>query len=276
MDIAGPFFSWEFPWRPPDLRRFTRTAQFRELQSAAANWIELQFAHIQAEATWLAPASRLVSDYCVVFGTRCRRSWNIGTMLQVGFWPAAWVRCQRQVAVAYGFDGAIASQLLDLMRVLERAGWQPCIQTRRGMVDPTPIRSITGHDGAAIGHWVVPHRQHDNSEPPQFVVTGPGESGMRVCGIHVVWATRTEPGHAVLGPVLPPPLDAPTRERKGSYQPVEFSGAPLPADIGEFAASAFEHHEHAVGVMIELGYYENRATTTRPHRLPKRLLPKLW
>jgi hypothetical protein len=78
MGIAGPIFSWEFPWRSPDLARFTRTAQFRELQSAAASWIELQFARIQDETTWLAPASKMVSDYCIISGIRFRRSWTIG------------------------------------------------------------------------------------------------------------------------------------------------------------------------------------------------------
>jgi hypothetical protein len=276
MDIVGPLFVWELPWRPPDLRHFIRTAEFRELQSAAASWIELQFAHIQAEATWLDPAGRLVSDYCTVFGTRCRRSWDISTILGVGLWPVAWVRCQRQVAVVYGFDGAIASQILGLVRVMERAGWQPYLQTRRGMVDPVPIRSITGHNGAAIGHWAGPHPRQENREPPQFAVVGPRERSSQVCQVHVAWATRTDPGHTVLHPVFPPPHDAQTRERRGFYQPVEFSGMALPADIGEFAASAFERHEHAVGLMIELGYYENRATTTRPHALRKRLVPKLW
>jgi hypothetical protein len=273
VGFAGPVFSWNFPWRPADLRRFARTAQFRELQSAARNWIELQFGRVEAEAAWLAPAARLVSDYSTISATSCRRTMDIGKILAVRFGTAASVRCQRQVAVVYGFDGAMADQILDLMRVLERAGWQPCLQTRRHMVDPKPIRSIPGHDGAAIGHWTG-DKQHDDTEPPQLMLIGPRESGGAPCRVHVVWTTRTHPAHTTLDPVWPPPHAA--RQPTASYYPLEFSGALLPADISEFAAPALERHEHAVALMIELGYYVNRETTTGPHGLPKRLMPKLW
>jgi hypothetical protein len=118
-----------------------RTAQFRELRSAAAGWIDLQFAHIEAEAPDLVRADRLGSDY--------------GT-----------------------FSGTPRQQL------------------------------------------------------------APG--------------------------------------RTAGYQPLEFSGALPPVAVSEFAAYAPQRHEHAVAVMIELKYYDNRKTATRPHRLPKRLRPKFW
>lgn len=78
----GPLFKWNLPWRHPDLRRFTRAAQFCELHSAAETWIEQQFARVQAEAAWLAPADRLVSDYGTISGRPCRSSWDIGGLLK--------------------------------------------------------------------------------------------------------------------------------------------------------------------------------------------------
>lgn len=270
VDFTGPFFEWNFPWRPPDLRRFARTPQVGGLRSAADNWIELKFARIQAEASWLAPAAaRLVNEYCVITGTNHRRSVDIGSLLGVGFGTAACVRCERQVAVAYGFDGAPADRILDLMRILEQEGWQPRLQTRRHMTDPQfPIRWVPGHSGAAIGNW------HGDSEPPGFAVVGPRESAALPCRVHVVWTTRSHPSHTTLDPVFPPRYGP--REVTPSYLPLEFSGAVLPTDISEFAAPALEQHEHAVAVMIELGYYENRRTAERLHRVPRRLKPKLW
>lgn len=107
-----------------------------------------------------------------------------------------------------------------------------------------------------------------------LMLIGPRESGGAPCRVHVVWTTRTHPAHTTLDPVWPPPHAA--RQPTASHQPLEFSGALLPADISEFAAPALERHEHAVALMIELGYYVNRETTTDSHRLPKRLMPKLW
>jgi hypothetical protein len=64
MGFVGPFFSWNVPWRSPDLRRFARTAQFRELQSAAGTWIELlrepRDDHTPAPPAWTAHAEAVV------------------------------------------------------------------------------------------------------------------------------------------------------------------------------------------------------------------------
>jgi hypothetical protein len=107
MGPIGPLFSLDFPWRPPDLRRFARTAQFRGLRSGAATWIGQQFALLQAGAAWLDPAGSLVSDYGIVCGTSRRRARDLGGALRFRFGVCAQVRYQRQVAVAYGFDGAL-------------------------------------------------------------------------------------------------------------------------------------------------------------------------
>lgn len=274
MGPIGPLFRMDFPWRPPDLRRFARTAQFRGLRSDAAAWIGQQFALLQTGAAWLDPAGSLVSDYGIVCGTSCLLARDLGGVLRFRFGVCAQVRCQRQVAVAYGFDGALDERIAGLMQVLEQAGWeQPSPQTRPHMTGPAPVRPVPGRTGAAITSWGTPRGEHHGG-PPQLVVDRRNVAGGAPCRVHVVWTTRARPADITLDAVWPPPRAA--RERTASYQPLEFSGPLLPAGIGEFAAPALREHEHAVAVMIELGYYVNRETATRPHRLPKRLMPRLW
>jgi hypothetical protein len=258
------------PWRRPDLDRFAQTASFRELRSAAADWIDLQFADLEAEAAGLVRADRSVSDYGTIFGTSYRREIRLLANLRWCLGPAAWVRYQRQVAVAYGFDGGLPDQILDVVRILERAGWQPHLQTSRGGVDLTPIRSVPPGSGAALAPWEPP-RGHGGG-PPQLVLGRPGEPTTALCQASLIWATRGEPSRLTVDPVLPAHQQR-AGGRTTGYQPLEFSGALLPAVVSEFAAAALERHRHAVAVLIELEYYENRTTSTRPHRLPRRLRP---
>jgi hypothetical protein len=184
----NPVWRLHGPWRRPDLGRFAQTASFRELRSAAAGWIDLQFADLEAEAAGLVRADRSVSDYGTIFGTSYRREIRLLANLRWCLGPAAWVRYQRQVAVAYGFDSPLPDQILDVVRILERAGWQPHLQTSRGGVDLTPIRSVPPGGGAALAPWEPPPGH--SGGPPQLVLGRPGEATTALCQASVVWAAR--------------------------------------------------------------------------------------
>jgi hypothetical protein len=275
MGLATPLFNWNFPWRPPDLCRFTRTSQFRELRSAAGAWIEQEFARIQAEAPWLIPANRLVSDYGTVFGWPCRSSWD-GGLWGVRFGVSANIRFQRQVAVAYGFDDAVADQIPRLVKVLQQGGWErPRLWLDRPLTSPIPVLWVPEPSGDVVAHWQVPPRRDDLAQPPLIVIPGPHTSGWPPCQTHMVWTTRDQPARITLDPAFPPDPRAP-RRRKANYQPLEFRGARPTASVAQFARPALEQHENAVAIMIELGYYVNQETATPAHQLPKKLIPALW
>jgi len=237
MGPMGPLFSRDFPWRPPDLRRFAaRTAQFRGLRSDAATWIGRQFALLQAGTAWLDPDGGLVADYGIVCGTSCLRARDLGGVLRFRFGVCAQVRYQRQVAVAYGFDGALDDRIAGLLQVLEQVGWErPSAQTRPHMTGPAPVRPGPERGGAAIADWGTPRGEHDGG-PPQLVVDRRNLAGGAPCRVHVVWTTRARSADITLDAVWPPPRAA--RERTASYQPLEFSGPLLPAGISEFAEPA--------------------------------------
>jgi hypothetical protein len=59
------------------------------------------------------------------------------------------------------------------------------------------------------------------------------------------------------------------------HLPLKFSGPQPPVEIGDFAASALESHEHAVAVLVELTYFVCWPGE-RPRGIPRRLIPRPW
>jgi hypothetical protein len=121
MGFQGPLVNWELPWRPLDLPRFVRTAQFRELRAAAEDWIEEQFDRIGGDGA-LFPAARLVSDFGALTGMNSRRQRDIGIpRIRAGVF--AGMAFQRQVDVDYGFDGSASDRVFEPVKSLDSAGW---------------------------------------------------------------------------------------------------------------------------------------------------------
>jgi len=298
MGMSGPFFTWNLPWRPPSLPHFAQTPRFRELHSAADDWIEQQFAHIHSEAASLVPAARLVSDYGTIYGFGCRWSADIG-ILRVRAGAFAHLRFHRQVAVAYGFDGDVSDQILELITVLEQAGWRLHVQTnqrsnprerrdrgradRRGVtrrsgnaaipaVPGHPIHEIPTPSGEARGNWVAPVMPPHRRAVTPGSEDRPGPHTAPPCRAHLIWISRTEPSHILLDVAYAP---LPETREASSYHPLEMTGLVPPTEVGQFAAPALDQHEHAVAVLIELDYYQALPGSTRQRDVPRRLVPKL-
>ncbi|MBS2962580.1 hypothetical protein KGA66_05945 [Actinocrinis puniceicyclus] len=265
MGFQGPLLNWELPWRPPDLPRFVRTAQFHELHAAAEDWIEDQFACIGGGDA-LFPAARLVSDFGVLTGTNSRRQWDIG-ILRIRSGVFAMMSFQRQVAVAYGFDGSAGDRVFELAKSLASAGWNLSLHRNRHAIHPGPITSVREPVGAASGGW------HGPGGPPHLHHPELPPKSSAHCLIRVVWTSRTEPGPVMLDVTIPP---HPAGRKPATFLPVEMDGPVPPIDISAFAASAFEWYENAVTVLIEVFYYGVLPGTTRPRDVPRRLVPKLW
>jgi hypothetical protein len=265
MGFRGPLINWELPWRPPDLPRFVRTAQFRELHAAAEDWVEEQFDRIGGDAG-LLPAARLVSDFGMLTGTNSRRQRDIG-MLRIRSGVFATVSFQRQVAVAYGFEGSASDRIFELVKSLEDAGWDLSLHRGRHAIEPGLISSIRDPIGVASGGWHgpgnVPHVQQPTLSPQS-----PAH-----CQMRVVWASRTRQDPVMLDVVHPA---HPGTRNSSTYLPLEMSGTVPPVEMGTFAAPAFGRYESAVAVLIELLYYRVLPGATRPLDVPRRLAPKLW
>ncbi|MBR7828198.1 hypothetical protein KDK95_17930 [Actinospica sp. MGRD01-02] len=264
MGVRGPLLNWELPWRPPDLPRFARTAQFRDLHAAAEGWIEDQFESIGGGGA-LVPAARLVSDFGALTGTNSRRQRDIG-ILRIRSGVFATMSFQRQVAVAYGLDGPVGDRVLDLVKALESAGWNLSLHNSRHAIDPGPISAIRDPVGAASGGW------HGFGGPPHLRQPAADPTGSANCLIRVVWTSRTEQSPIVVDVVRPahPEIRTPS-----AYLPLEMNGPVPPVDIRAFAAPAFEWHESAVAVLIEVFYYRILPGATRPRDVPRRFALKL-
>ena len=265
MGFQGPLFNWELPWRPPDLPRFVRTTQFRELHAAAEDWIEEQFDRIGGNGA-LFPTARLVSDFGALTGTNSRWQRDIG-ILRIRSGVFAAMSFQRQVAVAYGFDDSASDRVFELVKSLESAGWSLSLHHSQHAIDPGPISSIREPIGVASGGWHVP------GGPPHLRQPAADPISSTNCLIQVVWTSRTEQSPIMLDVAHPA---HPEIRRLSEYLPLEMSGTVPPVDISTFAAPAFEWYENAVAVLIEVLYYRVLPGATRPRDVPRRPALKLW
>ena len=112
----------------PNLGRFTRSAGFGQLQTAAAAWVGQNFELIENGAPWLDRAGCWVLD-------RCETGLDSRPLVIPRDPPR--LLCTREVTVVYGLDGSLASRLADLAAVLGTMGWGD----RRG--DTTvPLRDL--------------------------------------------------------------------------------------------------------------------------------------
>jgi hypothetical protein len=271
MGFSGPLFTWNLPWWPPNLERLARTRRFRENRSAAEGWIERQFAPLRA-APWLDQAAAYVYDYGTSMpGQGARWHLRFGNLMRLNGGVYARPQFYRHVAVVFGFDGDLPRQILDVIGLVEQSGWQLRLRNSRHMTtDPQwPIGAIAESNGAALGLWVGP-------EKPPCLAQG-GE--LKPCSTHVVWTSRDipDPHPAYTTMKTPPYILGRNVPEKPTWSdlPLKFSGPQPPVEIGDFAASALESHEHAVAVLVELTYFVCWPTE-RPRGIPRRLIPRPW
>ena len=127
-----------WPRRLPDLARFVRGAEFGQFQSAAAVWVDQNFALTERSAPWLDPAGRQVLDRCQT-GTGSRA-------LRIPPDPPS-VTCSREVTVVYGLDGLLQDRLTELAAAIGAAGW-----------------------GDRHGDTTVPLRDLGRAKPPEWSI----------------------------------------------------------------------------------------------------------
>lgn len=253
VDYVG-LFRAEIPARVPDLKRFTQRAEFRDLHSAAAEWMDSHFQLIEREAPWLSRTERTVTDYCIT-AKNFRRS--IGEGIKLFFQAAPRVTCQRRVVIAYGFAGSLPSRLADLTGALARVGWSA--------VDVTSVNRPAGR--ASSVRWEsVP-----GSAAPPLLQAKPADRALQPCAIGIAWSSQGQ-GQEQEIRRYPHVNASDIRFATPLYQPVELTGDPG-LDSAPLANTALAANEHAVGIVMTLDYYVNSNTNARPHRLRKRLLP---
>jgi hypothetical protein len=239
------------PRRVPDLGRFTRSAGFGEVQSAAAIWADQNFGLIEDGAPWLDPAGRWVLDRCET-GLDSRA-------LQIPRDPPK-LTCTREVTAVYGLDGRLDARLAELAAVIGRAGWgghqSDSTVPRPGLGrSPPPAWPVDWSPAAGV------------SLPPVLGTRPPGQQVRLDMGIG--WISRGAPASLVTTRASGSADDP--RAATATYQPVEVGGS----DVGDLADRALSGHQHAIAIRISVGYYSNWNVNARPGRPRKRLLP-VW
>ena len=126
------------PRRVPDLARFTRSASFGQLQSAAAAWAGRNFELIEGGAPWLDRVGCWVFDRC--------ETGQDSRPLSIPRDPPS-VTCTREITVVYGLDDGLDGRLAELAAILGAAGW-----------------------GDRDGDTTVPMRDLDQREPPKWSI----------------------------------------------------------------------------------------------------------
>lgn len=240
--------------RVPDLARFTRSAEFGELQSAAAAWAGRNFELIEGGAPWLDRVGYWALDRCQT-GLDSRP-------FSIPPDPAS-VTCSREIIVVYGLDDRLDGRLAELAAVLGAAGW-----------------------GDRDGDSTVPMRDLDQREPPVWPVDWSPVEGFslpavletmppyrrfplkRWLDMGIGWVSRGKPAELVTTTAGGRPGGDP-HAATPVYQPVEVGGA----DVGDLAGQALARHQHAIAIRIKIDYYLNTNVNARPGRLRKRLLP---
>jgi hypothetical protein len=241
------------PRRVPDLGRFTRGAEFGQLQSAAAAWADRNFELIEAGAPWLDRVGCRVLDRC--------ETGLVTHPLSIPRDPPS-VTCSREITVVYGVDGSLGRRLAELAAVLGAAGW-----------------------GERQADTTVPLRDLDRREPPEWSVDWSAVAGFRLPALletmppvrrfplkrwldmGIGWVSRGQPADLVTTTAGGRPGDP--RAATATYQPVEIGGA----EVTGLASQALARHQHAIGIRIQICYYLNANVNARPGRLRKRLLP---
>jgi hypothetical protein len=232
------------PRRVPDLARFARSAEFGELQRAAAAWLDQNRELIDRSTPWLDRIGAQVFD-------RCETSLETRGLKFPRDPPG--LTCSRNLTIVYGLDGSLSGPLAELVAVVRAAGWGDTVFTRPDPGDKPPIWGGSWSPGAGI-----PLPSVLQTMPPQHRFPLEGFLHMRVG-----WVSRGE----WLGQMSLPsagPLAA-----TATYRPVEISGT----DPEELAGQALAQHEHAIAISIEVPYYVDANVNAKPGRLRKRLLP---
>lgn len=232
--------SWSAPRRVPDLVRFTRKAEFRELDGVVAAWIDRQVALIERGAPWLKRAGRRVFDHCHT---------SMGNIPFTNTRDPRSVMCSRDVAVLYGFDGGLAARLTKLSRVLRSCGW--------GEIQLQP------RDSPARAKW---QPTGDLGYPPGLETVPPDPRYPPSLRMMIAWAA---PGQSAESLAIETPWPWDTSIASPWYQMLEVDG---PA-IGPLAAQTLSDRQHALVMDIEVVYYSNVNVNVRPGRLRKKLLP---
>jgi hypothetical protein len=238
------------PRRVPDLGRFTRSAGFGQLQSAAATWADQNFDLIEGGAPWLDRAGRWVLDRCET-GLESRP-------LCIPRDPPRLI-CDRDVTAVYGFDGNLDARLAELAAVLGRAGWG----------DHQGDTTVPRHD---LGRRPPPAWPIDWSPVPGFglpavLATMPPPEQVRL-EMGIGWISRGKPT-AELVTTRASGRSGDPRAATATYQPVDVGGS----DVGDLADRALARHQHAIAIRISTGYYRNWNVNARPGRPRKKLLP---
>jgi hypothetical protein len=241
------------PRRVPNLPRFTRSAEFARLQSAAAAWADRSFELVEQGAPWLDRAGRRVLD-------RCDTGLDSHAFSFLPDPPS--VTCCREVTVVYGCDGSLSARLAELASVLGSAGWGDSSDDGTAPIRDLdrrkrPVRQVNWAPvqdfGLPAGLEAMPPERRFPLNRWLYMTISWVSRGKSLV---LVWAgERSRPGD--------PRTGTPT------HQPVEVADT----GVDQMAGRALERHEHAIAIRIELTYYLNANVNARPKRLRKRLLP---
>jgi hypothetical protein len=251
--------TWFMPRRLPDLARFTASPQFGSCHAPAVEWAGRQFGLIQAGAPWLDLAGRWVDDYCQV---RIDKGVDFH-LAGIG------AECFRNLTAVYGADGALPARLSDLDRVLGAAGWGDFFSYGAAVI---PQGSLGSQQQPPVsGHW---QQAPGSVSSPAGLDTPPPAGERRLPGMRIGWTSRGQPAdpqwtldgrwHAG-GTAVP----SPPREASLYCHRVDCNDA----DVDELASHALAAHEHAIVIVIAIGYYFNPDLRRFP--MPRRILPSV-
>jgi hypothetical protein len=232
------------PGREFDFARWTRRRAFVDLHATVVAWLDGHFEAIELGAPWLRRVGTDVSDYCEG-EIRSRFGFSLTPRFR------ARVGCQRSVIVVYGFDGDLTGRLDRLAETLLTVGWK-----RSG---PLPLKAWADAEGYASLDWrpnaALSRPRGMNGIPPSAAASLSPHMWMS-------WSSRGQATRLRRDP-------ARTRSNTLNYLAVESSGT----EYWKFPGMALEENDHTVAVKINLGYYNDTAALTRPHRVPRYLLP---
>ena len=230
------------PRRVPDLARFVRSAEFGQLQGAAAAWLDQAWELINAGTPWLDRVGGQVFD-------RCETSLQTRAFSIPRDPPS--LTCERGITVVYGLDGSLGGRLAELAAVLRAAGWGN-------------TRSTVPDLGRRPAIWGVSWSPGTGVPLPAMLETKPPEHRfpLHPC-MRIGWVSRGEwLGQMSLSPAGPPAVTA-------TYRPVEITET----DPEQLAAQALTRHEHAIAISVQLPYYQNANVNAQPYRLRRKVLP---
>ena len=242
------------PRRVPDLARFTRSASFGQLRSAAATWADSNFELIEGGAPWLDRVGGRVVDRCET-GLDSRP-------FSIPRDPPS-VTCTREITVVYGLDGGLDGRLAELAAVLAAAGW--------GDRDGDTTLPLPDLDRCEPPKWPVSWSPVEGFGLPAVLETMPPDRRFplnRWLEMGIGWVSRGRPAELVTTTAGGWHSGDP-RTATPVCQPVEVDGA----DVGDLTVQALARHQHAIAIRIKIGYYLNTNVNARPGRLRKRLLP---